>query len=113
MDAQLDVDERETTNLVLQIVQVAERNGLKLPREFGLIVKQVCSIRCCVRYSVGDREYLTRGMKALYFDRYQKLLAPEMDPLRDASVRSQWLIDDAVEAEDPAERRGNGRLPKK
>eukprot|EP01033_Poteriospumella_lacustris_P000571 gene572-391_t len=62
MDAQLDVDERETTNLVLQIVQVAERNGLKLPREFGLIVKQ-----------------------ALYFDRYQKLLAPEMDPLRDAS----------------------------
>lgn len=47
MDAQLDVDERETTNLVLQIVQVAERNGLKLPREFGLIVKQVCSIRCC------------------------------------------------------------------
>lgn len=42
MEAQLDVDERETTNLVLQIVQVAERNGLKLPREFGLIVKQVC-----------------------------------------------------------------------
>lgn len=51
-------------------------------------------------------------MKALYFDRYQKLLAPEMDPLRDASVRSQWLIDDSEETEDPAERRGNGRLPR-
>lgn len=44
MEAQIDADERETTNLVLQVVQVAERNGLKLPREFGLILKQVHGI---------------------------------------------------------------------
>lgn len=62
--ARLSVDERETTMLVLEIVAVAEKNGLKLPREFGLLLKQ-----------------------ALYFDRYQKLLAPELDPLRDTRVR--------------------------
>ena len=50
---------------MLQIVDVAEKNGLKLPREFGLLLKQ-----------------------ALYFDRYQKLLAPSLDPLRDARVRT-------------------------
>ena len=37
---------------------------MKLPREFGLLLKQ-----------------------ALYFDRYQKLLAPSLDPLRDERVR--------------------------
>ena len=45
---------------MLQLVDVAEKNGLKLPREFGLLMKQ-----------------------ALYFDRYQKVLAPDSDPLRD------------------------------
>lgn len=64
LNAQLNVDERETTEVVLQIVSVAEKNGLKLPREFGLLLKQ-----------------------ALYFDRYQKLLAPSLDPLRDTRVR--------------------------
>eukprot|EP01038_Epipyxis_sp_PR26KG_P004722 gene4722-6627_t len=67
IDAQLSIDERETTAIVLEIVGVSERNGLKLPREFGLILKQ-----------------------ALYFDRYQKLLAPSMDPLRDARLRSSF-----------------------
>ena len=57
-------DERETTQLVLEIVAVAENNGLKLPREFGILLKQ-----------------------SLYFDRYQKLLAPGLDPLRDPRVR--------------------------
>lgn len=60
----MQVDERETTELVLQIVSVAENNGLKLPREFGLLLKQI-----------------------LYFDRYQKILAPMLDPLRDSRVR--------------------------
>ena len=41
VSAQLSVDQRETTELVLEIVQVAENNGLKLPREFGLLLKQV------------------------------------------------------------------------
>jgi len=67
IDARLEVDERETTQLVLEIVNVAEKNGLKLPREFGLILKQ-----------------------ALYFDRYQKLLAPSMDPLRDSRLRDSF-----------------------
>jgi aarF domain-containing kinase len=64
VNAVIAVDERETTEIVLQIVGVAESNGLKLPREFGLLLKQ-----------------------SLYFDRYQKLLAPELDPLRDPRVR--------------------------
>jgi aarF domain-containing kinase len=64
LSARLTVDERETTEVVLEIVDVAEKNGLKLPREFGLLLKQ-----------------------ALYFDRYQKLLAPSLDPLRDSRVR--------------------------
>jgi aarF domain-containing kinase len=64
LSARLTVDERETTQVVLEIVDVAEKNGLKLPREFGLLLKQ-----------------------ALYFDRYQKLLAPSLDPLRDSRVR--------------------------
>jgi aarF domain-containing kinase len=62
--AQIAVDDAETTKIVLEIVGVAENNGLKLPREFGLLLKQ-----------------------ALYFDRYQKLLAPTLDPLRDSRVR--------------------------
>jgi len=67
VSAQVVVDERETTQLVLEIVGVAEGNGLKLPREFGLLLKQ-----------------------ALYFDRYQKLLAPSLDPLRDSRVRDSF-----------------------
>lgn len=63
LSARLTVDEKETTKLVLEVVDVSERNGLKLPREFGLLLKQ-----------------------ALYFDRYQKLLAPTLDPLRDKRV---------------------------
>jgi aarF domain-containing kinase len=41
MAARLSIDEKETTQLVLEIVSVAEKNGLKLPREFGLLLKQV------------------------------------------------------------------------
>ena len=65
--ASLVVDERETTELVLDIVNVARNNGLRLPREFGLVLKQ-----------------------ALYFDRYQKLLAPTLDPLRDTRLRDSF-----------------------
>lgn len=66
--AQLLVDEKETTELVLELVKVADENGLRLPREFGFLLKQ-----------------------ALYFDRYQKLLAPDVDPLRDSRVRDSFL----------------------
>merc|ERR1712157_192046 len=52
----VSVDENDITNLLLEIVDVTEDNGLKLPREFGLLVKQ-----------------------SLYFDRYLKILAPDME----------------------------------
>lgn len=52
----VQVESEEITNLVLDFVKVTENNGLRLPREFGLLVKQ-----------------------SLYFDRYLKLLAPGLD----------------------------------
>lgn len=61
--ASIAVDDTEITEVLLKLVQLTERNGIKLPREFGLLVKQ-----------------------ALYFDRYTKLLAPDLDVLRDDRV---------------------------
>jgi aarF domain-containing kinase len=59
----VDVDENEITDLLLELVDVTESNGLKLPREFGLLVKQ-----------------------SLYFDRYLKILAPNVDVMNDNRV---------------------------
>jgi aarF domain-containing kinase len=59
----LDFDENEVTQVLLDIVDVTENNGLKLPREFGLLVKQ-----------------------SLYFDRYLKILAPNLDVMGDDRV---------------------------
>ena len=59
----LEVDESEITDLLLELVEVTENNGLKLPREFGLLVKQ-----------------------SLYFDRYLKILAPTVDVINDDRV---------------------------
>jgi aarF domain-containing kinase len=56
VSATISFDEDEVTNMLLKIVAVTEDNGLKLPREFGLLVKQ-----------------------SLYFDRYLKILAPGLD----------------------------------
>ncbi len=53
----------EVTQILLDIVEVTESNGLRLPREFGLLVKQT-----------------------LYFDRYLKVLAPGLDVLADDRV---------------------------
>lgn len=62
--AQLTVDSEAITRLTLEVAEVAERAGVKLPREFGLLIKQ-----------------------ALYFDRYTRLLAPELDVMSDQRVR--------------------------
>jgi aarF domain-containing kinase len=59
----IQVDESDITNLLLELVDVTENNGLKLPREFGLLVKQM-----------------------LYFDRYIKILAPDMDVMSDSRL---------------------------
>jgi len=61
--ATLGFDENEITGLLLEMVDVAEDNGLKLPREFGLLVKQ-----------------------SLYFDRYLKILAPGIDVVTDDRI---------------------------
>jgi aarF domain-containing kinase len=45
--ASVTVDEEQVTRLLLDIVEVANSNGLKLPRQFGLLIKQV---RACVRW---------------------------------------------------------------
>jgi aarF domain-containing kinase len=60
----IGIDETEITDLLLEFVEVTENNGLKLPREFGLLVKQ-----------------------SLYFDRYLKILAPDVDVMNDDRVQ--------------------------
>lgn len=55
----------EVASLALDVVGAAERNGLSLPREFGLLVKQ-----------------------ALYFDRYIQSLAPGLNPLTDSRINA-------------------------
>jgi len=57
------IEGEEVTNLLLEVVAVTENNGLRLPREFGLLVKQ-----------------------SLYFDRYLKILAPGLDVMNDERV---------------------------
>jgi aarF domain-containing kinase len=58
-----EVLQGEITDLLLELVEITENNGLKLPREFGLLVKQ-----------------------SLYFDRYLKVLAPKVDVVNDARI---------------------------
>ena len=61
--ASVAVDQQEVSKLVVDIVRVGDENGVKFPREFGLLLKQV-----------------------LYFDRYVRLLAPEMEVVSDERV---------------------------
>jgi len=68
----LDFDENEVTGLLLDFVEVAENNGLKLPREFGLLVKQ-----------------------SLYFDRYLKILAPGIDGMYDTAIGDMTRMNSA------------------
>eukprot|EP00440_Ansanella_granifera_P041961 gb/GFBE01045490.1/.p1 GENE.gb/GFBE01045490.1/~~gb/GFBE01045490.1/.p1 ORF type:complete len:544 (+),score=161.53 gb/GFBE01045490.1/:1-1632(+) len=70
---EVSVDESQIQDLVLDIAQVAGNNGLKLPREFGLLIKQ-----------------------SLYFDRYTKLLAPELNMMSDERIAK---LGSATEAE--------------
>lgn len=62
--ASLAVNEQLVNNLLLDVVRVSEDYGLKFPREFGLLLKQL-----------------------LYFDRYTKLLAPSLNVLGDDRIR--------------------------
>ena len=54
------VDDSSLNRLVASVGEVADGNGIRFPREFALLVKQV-----------------------LYFDRFTKILAPELDVMAD------------------------------
>lgn len=58
-----EIDESRLNRIMFDIAEVSKRNGLKIPREFGLLIKQM-----------------------LYFDRYVKILAPEMDLIKDQKL---------------------------
>ncbi|XP_038892843.1 uncharacterized aarF domain-containing protein kinase At5g05200, chloroplastic [Benincasa hispida] len=61
--ANILVDERQMNKLFLDVLQVSESYGLRFPREFALLMKQL-----------------------LYFDRYTRLLAPNMNMLQDQRI---------------------------
>ncbi|KAE8648057.1 uncharacterized aarF domain-containing protein kinase At5g05200, chloroplastic [Cucumis sativus] len=61
--ANILVDERQMNKLFLDVLQVSESYGLRFPREFALLMKQL-----------------------LYFDRYTRLLAPDMNMLQDQRI---------------------------
>lgn len=63
VSANVVLDERQMNALFLDLVRVSESYGLKFPREFALLMKQL-----------------------LYFDRYTRLLAPSMNMLRDERI---------------------------
>ncbi|CAO2820778.1 unnamed protein product [Amaranthus hypochondriacus] len=63
VSANVLVDERQMNALFLDLVRVSESYGLKFPREFALLLKQL-----------------------LYFDRYTRLLAPNMNMLQDQRI---------------------------
>ncbi|XP_072998205.1 uncharacterized aarF domain-containing protein kinase At5g05200, chloroplastic [Typha latifolia] len=63
ISANVVVDERQMNALFLDVVRVSESYGLRFPREFALLMKQL-----------------------LYFDRYTRLLAPNMNMLQDQRI---------------------------
>eukprot|EP00252_Welwitschia_mirabilis_P008282 TRINITY_DN2003_c0_g1_i1.p1 TRINITY_DN2003_c0_g1~~TRINITY_DN2003_c0_g1_i1.p1 ORF type:complete len:537 (+),score=90.07 TRINITY_DN2003_c0_g1_i1:138-1748(+) len=63
LSANLAVDEKQMNALFLDLVQTSESYGLKFPREFALLIKQF-----------------------LYFDRYTRLLAPQLNILEDDRI---------------------------
>jgi len=65
IEAQLQADDEEVTRTLLEIVAIGQEYGIKFPRDFGLLIKQT-----------------------LYFDRYTKLLAPNVDVFNDERIRS-------------------------
>lgn len=63
VSANVLVDEKQMNALFLDVVRVSESYGLRFPREFALLMKQI-----------------------LYFDRYTRLLAPNLNMLRDQRI---------------------------
>jgi len=61
--ATIAADNEAVNRLLIDIIRVGEENGVKFPREFALLIKQV-----------------------LYFDRYTRLLAPNLKPFDDTRI---------------------------
>eukprot|EP00210_Caulerpa_lentillifera_P006213 g5936.t1 len=61
--AEMLVNDDQVNDLLLKIVRTGETHGLKFPREFGLLLKQI-----------------------LYFDRYVKILAPTLQIVNDRRI---------------------------
>ena len=83
--AMLNINDNDITDLLLEIVQITENNGLKLPREFGLLVKQ-----------------------SLYFDRYLKILAPDVNIMKDERIAKN--IGGSSTSTDESSRDGKERI---
>ncbi len=60
----LHLSEMEMNGIVMKIAQVGENHGIRFPRAFALLMKQM-----------------------LYFDRYVHILAPQMDILHDQRIQ--------------------------
>lgn len=63
IEASVVADDTAVNRFLIELVRVGEENGIRFPREFALLLKQI-----------------------LYFDRYTRLLAPTMDVLNDNRV---------------------------
>lgn len=61
--ASFSTDDSQINRLLLQVVDAAEKYGIRFPREFGLLLKQF-----------------------LYFDRYTRILAPSLQMLQDERI---------------------------
>ncbi|KAG6552480.1 hypothetical protein Mapa_005900 [Marchantia paleacea] len=62
--ASMAFDEQQVNALLLEVIRVCESYGLRFPREFGLLLKQL-----------------------LYFDRYTRLLAPGLNVFEDDRIQ--------------------------
>jgi len=68
VSAALEVDQTQLNRLFLNLVRIGETHGVRFPREFGLFLKQL-----------------------LYFDRYTRILAPQLQVLSDERIRTTNL----------------------
>lgn len=68
LSAAVEVDQGQVNSLFLQLVSIAETHGIRFPREFGLFLKQL-----------------------LYFDRYTRILAPQLEVFRDDRINVRTL----------------------
>ena len=70
------MDEDQVNNLLLKVINVSDVHGIRFPREFGLLIKQM-----------------------LYFDRYVRILAPRLKVLTDDRINISNLSSKNVSAE--------------